>query len=161
MKLPKMIISGGQTGADMGGLVGAKTCGIATGGCAPRGYRTEIGPRRSLKKFGLVAHRSPNYRFRTEENVQKADATIVFSVDRKSAGTVLTLSACRKFKKRVLLIDPFGVSVNEAVTEIKAFIGAFQPAVLNVAGNRESIAPGIADRVAKIIYGAFLEKRRL
>ena len=70
---PEKIISGGQTGADIGGLVGAERCAIATGGCAPRNYRTENGPQVILKsRFGLIAHPSPNYRDRTQENVSKA-----------------------------------------------------------------------------------------
>ena len=48
------IISGGQTGADLGGLEGARDAGIETGGWAPAGYRTEIGDQEELLKgFGL------------------------------------------------------------------------------------------------------------
>jgi hypothetical protein len=36
------VISGGQTGADQGGLRAARACGIPTGGWAPRGWLTEI-----------------------------------------------------------------------------------------------------------------------
>lgn len=54
------IISGGQTGADEGGLEGARLLGIPTGGTAPKGYRTENGPNLTLRDtYGLVEHWSP------------------------------------------------------------------------------------------------------
>jgi len=57
---PDRIISGGQTGADLGGLVGARRIGIETGGTAPRGYKTEKGSQvDALKAFGLIEHTSP------------------------------------------------------------------------------------------------------
>ena len=39
---PSKIISGGQTGADMGGLLAAKDLGIRTGGWMPKGWLTEL-----------------------------------------------------------------------------------------------------------------------
>ena len=39
------VISGGQTGADQAGLAVAKRLGIPTGGCMPKGWLTEAGPR--------------------------------------------------------------------------------------------------------------------
>ena len=44
MKIFK-IISGGQTGADKGGLIAAKKANIKTGGIAPKGFMTEAGKR--------------------------------------------------------------------------------------------------------------------
>ncbi|HME98544.1 MAG TPA: putative molybdenum carrier protein, partial [Terriglobia bacterium] len=50
----KKIISGGQTGADMGGLLAARELGIETGGMAPKGWLTENGPEEVLlRSFGL------------------------------------------------------------------------------------------------------------
>jgi hypothetical protein len=40
----ELVISGGQTGADQGGLRATRACGIPTGGWAPRGWLTEAGP---------------------------------------------------------------------------------------------------------------------
>ena len=37
-----LIISGGQTGADMAGLMAAKKVGFNTGGFAPKGFKTEL-----------------------------------------------------------------------------------------------------------------------
>lgn len=41
----RWIISGGQTGADQGGLDAGKALGLKTGGLMPKGWRTEAGPR--------------------------------------------------------------------------------------------------------------------
>ena len=51
---PKKIISGGQTGADLGALVGARRVGIETGGTAPKGFRTDRGLQPVLRQYGLV-----------------------------------------------------------------------------------------------------------
>ena len=37
------VVSGGQCGADLGGLLAAELLGIPTGGIAPNGFRTEKG----------------------------------------------------------------------------------------------------------------------
>jgi hypothetical protein len=48
------VMSGGQTGADHGGLRAARRCGIATGGWAPRGWLTEAGPAEWLAEWDLL-----------------------------------------------------------------------------------------------------------
>ena len=49
----KKVISGGQTGADQGGLMAAWERGIATGGAVPFEYRTNLGPNPILEALGL------------------------------------------------------------------------------------------------------------
>src|SRR3982751_2173059 len=96
---PALIISGGQTGADLGGLVGARKVGIATGGTAPKGYRTDAGPQPDvLRGFGLVEHRSAAYAPRTACNVRNSDATVLFG-QLTSPGTSLTIRLCRQYRK--------------------------------------------------------------
>lgn len=120
MWMPEKIISGGQTGADVGGLVGAERCGIPTGGCAPRGYKTESGPQPILQsRFGLVAHPSPHYADRTRENIVKADAVIIFATQTDSVGTRLTIELCDKHQKPWCLLDPDEANV---VAEFQMFI---------------------------------------
>ena len=45
----KKIISGGQTGADRGGLLAGRHLGIETGGTAPPDFITEVGVDDSLR----------------------------------------------------------------------------------------------------------------
>jgi len=56
----EMVISGGQTGADRGGLIAAKELGIPTGGTAPLGYKTEAGMKKSSSTRNPQAYTSPS-----------------------------------------------------------------------------------------------------
>lgn len=150
---PQRIISGGQAGADIGGLVGAKRAGILTGGTAPKGYRTEKGPQvEALKSLGLVEHTSPNYRDRTSQNVRDSDATLIVATNRFSGGTRLTIQFCEANSKPYLVVDPRSAL---ALEHLLSFIARVKPRILNVAGNRESISPGIAALTAKLVENAF------
>ena len=54
------IVSGGQTGADQGGLEAALALGIPVGGWAPKGWLTENGPDPTLEsKYGMKEHAEP------------------------------------------------------------------------------------------------------
>jgi len=144
----KKIISGGQTGADIGGLVGARRAGIATGGYCPNGYKTEKGSQPILADYGLIEHDSSDYAPRTIANVKLADATIVFCTDAHSPGTEKTLSAIAQYNKPHLTISPFQPGVENRIV---AFINQHQPVIINIAGHRESQSPGIAAKVAGIV----------
>lgn len=152
--LPRVIISGGQTGADIGGLVGAKRAGVITGGCAPKGFKTEKGPQvDALKAFGLREHPLPSYDPRTLVNVLESDGTAIFATKPNSEGTELTVRYCVQEAKPYLLIDPFVPSARDDLIE---FVSGYNIETLNVAGNRESVSPGIAKQVAQLINGIYL-----
>jgi hypothetical protein len=155
MHIPNKIISGGQTGADIGGLVGAKRAGIKTGGMAPRDYKTEAGNKpEELKAFGLISHPSPQYSVRTKENVKGSDATLILATDPSSDGTAMTIQFCQDLKKPYLVANPF----EDCEGQIRAFINETRPSILNIAGNRESRSKGLAARTASLI--ALLFKAR-
>lgn len=142
---PKKIISGGQTGADQAGLFAAQTLGIATGGWAPKGWMTEEGPAPWLADFGLFEAKD-GYAIRTSYNVHDADATVLFGRP-EERGSALTLKFCRVFFSP-WLINPTPAELRQAV-----IVGGIQ--TLNIAGNRESINPGIFDRTFATILEAF------
>ncbi|MBW9267680.1 MAG: putative molybdenum carrier protein [Candidatus Thiodiazotropha sp. (ex. Lucinisca nassula)] len=145
---PIKIISGGQTGADIGGLVGAKRVGITTGGYAPKGYKTEAGPQSEvLKEFGLVEHSSTNYKHRTKQNIISSDATLIVATDPASDGTLLTIKYCKELNKPFLVIDP----TKDCHEVFRVFLENQSPRVLNIAGNRESKSKGIASKTAAIV----------
>lgn len=90
------IISGGQTGADLGGLVAAKLLKVSTGGWAPKGFRTLLGPKPTLgSMFNLQETMESCYKLRTIKNVQDAHITIIAAHDLASAGTALTIRKIR------------------------------------------------------------------
>lgn len=151
------IISGGQTGADIGGLIAAKAAGIRTGGCAPKGFLTENGPNPKLRsEYGLHQSDSEKYPKRTVENVSKSDCTIIFG-NKDTRGSSLTISTCSTLNKPCIVI-PTGET--EAISVISGFIYKLQEEknralIINIAGNRESKNPGTEARVVKILTAVF------
>jgi hypothetical protein len=148
MRLSMKIISGGQTGADRAALDAAAAFGSATGGTAPSGYWTEAGADPTLRGLGLVAEGTVESR--TERNVMDADATVIFATRADSPGSALTLTIARRRGKPVVVIDPWGP---DAAERLEHFLRQHAPAVLNVAGHRESQAPGIYQRVFDLVTG--------
>lgn len=147
LHLMDIIISGGQTGADRAALEIATELGIRTGGKAPKGYMTENGPDLSLRDvYGLKEHRSSNYRLRTQVNVAASSATTLFG-NKHTLGSRATVSSCHQLW-RPLIINP-------TVEQLYHFILAYEVVILNVAGNRLSVNPGIVDVVKSCIRGAY------
>ena len=137
------IISGGQTGADLGGLEGAELAGVETGGTAPSNFYTEAGSNYVLRdKYNLVA--KGTFKSRTVQNIIDSDGTVIFSDKLDSSGTICTVNNCRAQHKPYLC--------NPTVEELLGFISFHKIEVLNVAGNRESVAPGIQKRTRETIY---------
>lgn len=143
-------------GADIGGLVGARRAGIATGGTAPRGYKTELGEKpEELKQFGLIPHPSPKYDVRTRENVSNSDLTLIFATFPDSKGTQLTIKLCKELYKPYLSVNPFC----DCIEQIRNFINLHKPRVINLAGNRESKSKGIASKTAATVEAVFIQER--
>jgi hypothetical protein len=94
------IISGGQTGADIGGILAAVDKGIATGGCMPNGWKTQDGPKPEYAAlYGMKEHASSYYPPRTFENARDSDATIRIACDLNSSGEKCTLKAIKQYNK--------------------------------------------------------------
>jgi hypothetical protein len=150
----KLVISGGQTGADRGGLMAAKACGLQTGGWMPKGFLAHDGPRPDLAAaFGLQEHASANYPPRTRLNVRHADATVRFARDWNSRGEQATLKFLLEYGKPWRDVD-----VEQPVAtpeEIARFLVERRVAVLNVAGNAERTAPGTEAFVAAFLTRVF------
>lgn len=145
-RLIASVRSGGQSGCDQGALRGAKAAGIPTGGWAPKGWRTEDGPAPWLAEFGLVQHASDTYAGRTVANVRESDGTLIIG-DPTSSGSAMTIATCKRFHLPHLTVrwtpDRGPVPSPLAVAAIQRWLAERKIVVLNVAGNRESGAPGI------------------
>lgn len=143
----RKIISGGQTGADLAGLVAGKQLGLQTGGWIPRGFRTERGFEPELRgEYGLMETGSSSYPERTELNVMLADVTVWFGTT-NSAGYRCTKRAADAHEK--LMIQ------NPSSSQLREFVELLNVQVLNVAGNRESKNPGIGERTLDTLLKAF------
>ena len=150
---PEKIISGGQTGADLGALLGARECGIPTGGTAPKDYRTETGNYKDLLiSLGLKEHSSRAYPPRTEKNVKDSDGTLIFCYNSVSRGTKLTEMLCKKHNKPCLTVDLARArGASYSFPAIYNFLNLQNIKTLNIAGNRESVAMGLQDDVKLIV----------
>jgi hypothetical protein len=149
----KKVISGGQTGADRAGLIAAKACGIPTGGYINKSCKTELGFEPWLKdEFNLFEINSFEYPVRTLMNVQSSDATWTFYKDKLERGSLLTKNYCLRLDKPHLTIN-----TSEDVGDLSAWLNRtdINIAVLNIAGNRESVAPGMQLFVKELLIKVF------
>lgn len=152
----KRIISGGQTGADRGGLEGARDAGVETGGCAPLGYRTDTGDDFSLRDFGLTESTSRDYPPRTKSNVMSSDGTVIFG--RASPGSVLTERLCGEKSKPYIWFDAQNMADQaRCASDLREWCETKSIAVLNVAGNRERNFRGITEKVRAIVSACLRE----
>ena len=153
MKILK-IISGGQTGADKGGLIAAKKAKIKTGGIAPKGFMTEAGKDPSLKsEYGLRENYSDDLKERTLSNLRGAHCTIVFATKPGSRGTKFTIDSLKREKRMHLVLNPFE---NDATKKVRDFLDLVyerykNPLIVNIAGNRESRSKGIEEKVIEVL----------
>lgn len=150
------IVSGGQTGADRGGLDTAIYCNILHGGWCPQGRRSEDGV--IPDKYQLQETKSSSYIPRTEQNVIDSDATLIFTIGKLSGGSLKTMAFAQKHKKPVLHSDIGEYSRKDTVNFIlRWFEGDVakptppKNCILNIAGQRESKAPGIQEKVQAIM----------
>jgi hypothetical protein len=149
---PLKIISGGQTGVDRAALDFALRHGYEHGGWCPRGRRAEdevIPPAYQLRET-----RSPDHGERTEKNVLEADATLIVAREEElSGGTAFTRACVERHGRPVLVIcEPEGVA--KAAAALVKFLKRNQVRTLNVAGPRESQAPGIGKFVGQLLEAA-------
>jgi hypothetical protein len=148
------VVSGGQTGVDRAALEAARRAGVPIGGWCPAGGEAEDlpvppGVRGLFPELRETLSTDPAQR--TEWNVRDSDATlVVVREDVVSPGTALTIE-CTEALDRPHLV----VGVRDLVTARDWLEGLPERTVLNVAGPRESEAPGIAAETA-VLLGAAL-----
>jgi hypothetical protein len=159
----RRIISGGQTGADHGGLAAAKILGLETGGSMPKGWRTAAGRDYSRHlEYGLTENPSSEYPPRTRDNVVNSDGTIVFG-DTNSPGSKLTIRLCKEVPKPWIVITNWDLCEEEnlpaTLSAFRYWINEKNIQVLNVAGNRESTNPGIFEKTKSFLIKALKEDK--
>lgn len=156
------IVSGGQTGADRGGLDAAIHCGLPHGGWCPKGRKAEDGA--IPARYAMQEMSSTDYLRRTEQNVIDSDATLVFTLGRATGGSLRTLEFAHGHEKPWLHIDVDELSRERAVATVVDWLEGRddgdhdeymakppENCVLNVAGSRESKADGIQELVCAIM----------
>ena len=139
MRSIRKVVSGGQTGVDRAALDAAMACGVPVGGWCPRGRRAEDGP--IAMRYPLRETPSRDYAQRTAWNVRDSDSTLVLLREEPAAGgTLLTIQEARR-RAKPWHVQRVGEA--EAPGDVLTWVRAHDVEVLNVAGPRESEAPGI------------------
>ncbi len=163
-RLPRLVISGAQTGADRGALDAARELGVATGGWAPKGWRAEDGQIPSSYRTNMQMSSSSEYSERTTRNVDDSDGTLILSLGAELTGgsrtTLMRSELCRKPRIHICL-SMSGADIADEASRVVDWIGKHRIGVLNVAGPRESKEPGIqaaahafVDRVLRRTHAA-------
>ena len=153
--VPDAIISGAQTGADRGGLNAAIGLGLKIGGYVPKGRRAEDGRVPDLYLMWELEDRG--YTTRTRANVNAADATLIFAYGKLRGGSKFTETECLIQQKPYTTIDLTSTEDAKLALSIRAWLTIKEPLVLNVAGSRESSAPGIQQRVEQLLRVALMD----
>jgi hypothetical protein len=89
---------------------------------------------------------------RTERNVKDSDGTLILTVGPVRGGTARTVKAAEKVKKPYLVID---LSETRGPEVVRGWLQINKIKTLNVAGPRESEAPGIQARAVEFLRQLF------
>ena len=98
---------------------------------------------------------SRDYSVRTGLNVRDSDATLILTRGPLRGGTALTAGLCRKEGKPCLIIDLEKLSREDALSQVWGFLQRERPWALNIAGPRESGAPGIYRETRSLLRKLF------
>jgi hypothetical protein len=153
------VISGGQQGVDIGGLIAAKEAGVKTGGWAPRGWKTTVGANPGLAVYGLQEHHKVGYPPRTKQNVNDSDGTLIFATNMNSAGTKMTIRYAEELGKPYHLVPLPPVDIYQVTDEIVKWIKVSAVHTMNVAGNR--LNPDYHRDITKFILKHVFTRLRL
>lgn len=103
-----------------GGQIGAETAGLE--------FAKEVG----IETGG--------YKSRIKKNIVESDGTIIFD-ERTQPGLIYDVNVCRKYKKPYLVSPDY--------ERIIKWLNKNKIMVLNITGNKESVSPGISEKVKK------------
>jgi hypothetical protein len=159
------VISGGQTGADVGGLIAAVFHDIQPGGYMPKDWITQAGRRPEYAAMFNMDEHPGSYKERTWANVEASDATIRIACDLTTAGERCTLNAIRNFNK-----PSFDVKLDKdrptieysCVQSIVNWIQQLQllnkstSFILNVAGNSHKTWAGMQSYTVSLLSYVFM-----
>lgn len=146
------ILSGGQTGVDRAALDVALDLGLPCGGWCPAGRWAEDGP--IPPRYPLRETPSPDPAIRTARNVRECDGLLVLAPGTPYGGTAWAIATAREDAVPTLIADP---SSEGAGAGVSAWLRGVLPqgGRVNVAGPRESEAPGVYRAATRVLTAAF------
>jgi hypothetical protein len=122
--------------------------GIACGGWCPRGRWAEDG--RVPDRYPLVETPAADPAQRTAWNARDSDATLALARGAPQGGTALAVARARELGRPCLVVD---LATDPDLEAARAWLAGSRPRVLNVAGPRESQAPGIGEQARRFLRG--------
>lgn len=152
MTLSLKIISGGQTGVDRAALDVGLELGIEVGGWCPRGRKAEDGL--IPDHYPLLETRSSEIHVRTQRNVESSSATLIITRGAPIGGTRFTVEIALSMRRPVLIVDLDDHELDPVIAIVE-WLETISPHVLNIAGPRESGAPGITQETRTILEEVF------
>ncbi len=166
------IITGGQTGVDRGGQLGAIQCSLALGGWAPRGWRDERDTIPEELRGDMREAEDPSYPHRTRLNVGVADLLLCVVPNElrptDSPGTTQTLELATSRRRYLPVLVTDGSSPEVVRTWLRSSAVLVQRVLprdtlvtpwsgirLMVAGPRASRWPGGQEVTTALLHSIF------
>ncbi|HZP44764.1 MAG TPA: putative molybdenum carrier protein [Candidatus Binataceae bacterium] len=157
------IVSGGQSGVDRAALDSAIALGLEYGGWVPKDgwaedYPDPPGILPRYPRMRPTADADPAER--TRLNARDSDATLILLGGRESVshGTELTIAIAKQLERPLMLVradDP------AAAPRVRAWLQRLpHDLILNVAGPRESEAPGIYQSSRRLLEAILSDRAR-
>lgn len=100
------------------------------------------------------------YPQRTRLNVRDSDATLVLTRGEPAGGTAFTRACAERLDRPCMLVDLTRLDLEQAAAIVREWLLDEQVRVLNVAGPRESTAPGIAAEAAAFLRAVLNDEQR-
>ena len=126
--------------------------GLSVGGWCPKRRRAEDGP--IPERYPLQETPSRVYAERTTWNVRDSDGTLVLLPGPARGGTARTVREAERQGKPVLVLM---LKAPAGVKEASFWLLKNKIAILNVAGPRESEAPGVYRQARSLLERLFTE----
>jgi hypothetical protein len=146
------IVTGGQSGVDRAALDVAMALHLPCRGWCPDGRWAEDGP--IPPHYPLQECGSATPAVRTELNALDSDATLLLSRGTPTDGTPLTIERANAHGRPLLSLE---LDSRADVGRFWGWIASHNIRVLNIAGPRESFAPGQVYAPARAILLALLD----
>src|SRR5262249_11690730 len=127
-------------------------------GWSARGRRAEAGPIPDRSPLQETA--SADYPVRTRKNVEDSDATLILTSGPATGGTLLTVNLCKQLDKPHLVLDLAEGDLTAGLSRVADWLAGFPDGTLNVAGPRETEAPGISERARVFLREALSPREK-